>query len=73
MTVINNPNPIVVIDWNKFEKILKQLPKSKLIELFFEDEETCEMGVDKDVEDMTYADIISQIFLEYEEDIRGTL
>lgn len=65
MKIINNLNPLVIIVWEDFEKVLKYLPKSELIGLFFEGEDTCDM------ENMTHDDIISQIFLEYEEDIRG--
>jgi len=65
MKVINNQNPLVIIDWDDFEKIIGYLPKDKLVEMFFEEDQR------KDMKKLPCSEIVNQIFYNYEEDIMG--
>ena len=68
MKVINNPNSIVIIDWDDFKLLLKKIPKKELVKIFGEADGDKELT--KEWKTYSRQQIIDQIFYNYEEDIR---
>jgi len=60
-TIINNPEPIVMIEWKMFVRLLNKLPQKTIID---------EFGADilsmRSWKKLSKKDVIDKIFIEYE-------
>ena len=68
MKVINNQNPVVIIDWDDFELLLKKILRKELARIFGEADGDKELV--KKWKTYSKQQIIDRIFNNYEEDMR---